>query len=262
MRPRLEVRIAGVRLAVRLPEGPVRAVLAQAWAPFASSGPPDAELEVEVLDAPGLDAPQFPEIVGDASGVRVRGEDFEAELGPGRARVVQRVSRYPVELLAKLLLAQVLARGGGLLLHGVGVSNGERAAVFVAHSGGGKSTLGGLCASAGLALLSDELVAVRPHGAGLLACGTPWNTGTPHAAPLAALGTLGFADAPALDPQAPADVLRQLLPNALLPEPSPDARARLFRSAGEALQRTRCVRFRFPPTAEAAETLRAHLRLW
>lgn len=155
-------------------------------------------------------------------------------------------------MIAKLLLADALLEQGGLLVHGVGVAAAGCAALFTGPSGAGKSTLASQCQRGGLLVLADELVAVGPSPNGFHAMGTPWNFGAPGAFPLALMGTLGWSGKPRLESLDPANVLRTLLQNALLPWDTPECRSRLFHAASSLLQTVPVRRLDFPQEPLAA----------
>jgi energy-coupling factor transporter ATP-binding protein EcfA2 len=68
------------------------------------------------------------------------------------------------ELALRVALQLATLRQGGLLLHSGGVAFGGHAVVAVGPSGAGKSTFTRLCAQAGAAVLSDEVLALYPDG--------------------------------------------------------------------------------------------------
>ncbi|MCP3099370.1 hypothetical protein LZ198_10865 [Myxococcus sp. K15C18031901] len=193
----------------------------------------------------------------------LEGEDYSARLdADGTRAIVTGVGRFPVEVVLRVMLAEALARRGGLLVHGVGVLHEARAALFTGHSGAGKSTLGGLWAEAGGALLSDELVALwpepheAPRAARWWAAGTPWNIGYPREAELTTVGTLGWDATSRVEPQAAGEVGRMLLLNALLPEATASGRSAMMASAGRLLSEVPPSRLVFARDASAARVIR------
>lgn len=100
------------------------------------------------------------------------------------------VLAYPVD---EYLSSRLLARRGGMILHASSVKVGERALLFLGHSGAGKSTIAEFASSAGAEVLTDDRTIVTldqgtPHPR---AWGTPWHGTCPSSsaasAPLAAM---------------------------------------------------------------------------
>ena len=258
----LRLRIAGVGFRVELPRGAVAENLASAWSQFGSRDEADTLLEVEIVGS-DVDGPLLmpeAERLPDGS-LRIWGRGFEALAAPDRRRVLLRQTdgRFPIDSVLKMLLADRLAARGGLLIHSVAVAVDGRAGCFIGNSGAGKSTLGNLCAANRVARLSDELVAVAPEGKGFAAFGTPWNVGTPAQATLALVGSLAWGDKSFVEPAPPVDLLRLLVPNTVLPDPTPEGRGRLFRAASALLAHVPVVRLTFARDPGAAAAVRAAL---
>lgn len=234
------------------------------WAPFAHPGPPATTLALKLGPAgPAAAQTALPLAEPRADGgLSLRGEGFEAQLAADRAtgELTQSGDRGPTEAVVRMLLAEWLARRGGVLVHGVAVASNGKAAVFTGPSGAGKSTLGACAAAGALTVLADELVALVPFGEGFAAHGTPWNVGAPGSAALARLGLLAHAPAPALAPVAPTEVLRVLLSNVLEPSDSPAARAHSFRCAQRLLASAPASTLSFAPDASVAAVLTEALR--
>ena len=84
----------------------------------------------------------------------------------------------------ELLMITHLARRGGVILHGCGISIDGRGIVFAGESGAGKSTLSRLWArQEGIEILSDDRVIVRSQNGSLYLYGTPWHGDEAFAAP-------------------------------------------------------------------------------
>ncbi len=80
--------------------------------------------------------------------------------------------------LGELVLVNALARGRGLLVHALAVSDQGRGLLFVGHSGAGKSTLANLYKGRpGVTILGDERILLSRDGPGFLVSGTPWSGG-------------------------------------------------------------------------------------
>ena len=79
---------------------------------------------------------------------------------------------YPLD---QLLLNQMLASHGGILLHAASAIIGDQAVLFPGVSGAGKSTLAKLIADQPcVTMLSDDRTLLRPDPDGIHAYGTPW----------------------------------------------------------------------------------------
>jgi hypothetical protein len=84
----------------------------------------------------------------------------------------------------ELLVITHLARCGGAILHGCGISFEDRGIVFAGESGAGKSTLCRLWAQEkGVEILSDDRVIVRRRNGAFRLYGSPWHGEEPFAAP-------------------------------------------------------------------------------
>jgi hypothetical protein len=104
--------------------------------------------------------------------------------GPDTARATSPRDADALVAVLRAALCDALAPDGALL-HAAGVIVRDRALLFLAPSGGGKSTLSRLVGDR-FPLLSDETVCVRPSrdGSGYLAYGTSlWSTAGPKRIP-------------------------------------------------------------------------------
>lgn len=142
---------------------------------------------------------------------------FTAAIDPAgaQARVQRRETRaYPLEAVIRTAMMARLPLLGGLPLHSAGVVLDGRGLAFFGPSGAGKTTLAGTCPAT---VLSDELVAVEPHGDDV-----PWlvrsgfwgegkGEGRPTGAPLAALVSLGRGPAYRLETLPPVEAARRII---------------------------------------------------
>lgn len=260
-------QISRLRFRLRLPEGAAASALASAWRSFATSEPADLLVDIDISAGrrpPGAQEPWIlPQVAATPEGgLRLEGAGYEATVTPGRdhAQVRGFDEAQPVESLVKILLADRLLERRGLLVHCVAVASGASALLFTGPSGAGKSTLGALCARAGLAVLADELVAVVPEEGGGYRCeGTPWNVGGPGSARLAGVGVLAWAGDARVEAAEPSAVLRVLLSNCVMADPSPEGRARMFEAATALLAAARSVRLHFARDEHVAQALVAAL---
>jgi hypothetical protein len=93
--------------------------------------------------------------------------DFRAEWDPETKRgwVRTSVNPYSIDGVLRILHSLVLAREGGLLVHGASAVRNGRAFVFAGVSGTGKTTISRL-APADVTLLTDEISYIRDSGHG------------------------------------------------------------------------------------------------
>jgi hypothetical protein len=253
----------------RLPSEPLANSLAEAWRPFITVDRPHVWIEVDVqkdsVAGPVMNGARLlPAVHHGRRGVLlVEGEEFQAQISRDQrsARIRQSgEGRFPIESVIKIVLADKLAKAGGLLLHAAAVASEGRAAVFTGPSGAGKSTLAWFCRKGGMELLADELVAIAPGADGYTVHGTPWNLGEPQSAELRILGTLEHAPDPGLGVAAGGSLVRVLLTNTLLADPSPEGRADIFRAAGRLIEKARCRVLSFAKDERVADVLRRELQ--
>lgn len=91
-------------------------------------------------------------------------------------------SRYPswspvllMQPIGQLLLVNVLAKGGGIMAHGLGINDRGKGIAFVGESGAGKSTLAGFWGGQErVDILSDEHIIIRKKKGQFWLYGTPW----------------------------------------------------------------------------------------
>jgi hypothetical protein len=108
------------------------------------------------------------------AGVRIAGQGFMARLDWTPALSLAIWVAHSGDLLGdgrlenvlRLAVAYHLLEMGGVLLHSAGVVHDGRAWIFPARSGSGKSTLARLSLAEGQAVLSDDMNAIVPAGAG------------------------------------------------------------------------------------------------
>ncbi len=183
----------------------------------------DCEITCEFGDAtPSLGAPDFDSggiwelrMLPDSSeevcfytateaGTRIPMIRLTLEAGIGRVQLVHAPVRgndrtisigYPID---EYLMARLLGRSGGIILHACALMEGSDAFVFMGHSGAGKSTMTALAESAGAQVLSDDRTIVTLQDEVVLAWGTPWHgtysKGSPNCAPVKGIFLLVQAD--------------------------------------------------------------------
>ena len=145
------------------------------------------------------------------------GERMVSRTGNGIA--VTNPLTYPLD---QILLTHVLARHEGALVHAAGASIGGKALLFAGRSGAGKSTLSRLLdGRPGLALLSDDRIAVRKVGGAFTAYGTPWPGDQGAAlnvkARLRGICFLQHAGTNRIEPLTPSQALQRFLPVVSVP---------------------------------------------
>ncbi len=93
--------------------------------------------------------------------------DFRAEWDPETKRgwVRTSVNQYSIDGVLRILHSLILAREGGLLVHGASAVRNGRAFVFAGISGAGKTTIS-LLAPPDVTLLTDEISYIRNSGLG------------------------------------------------------------------------------------------------
>ena len=160
--------------------------------------------------------------------------------------------------LDELLYNQLLADRSGLLLHACGVGDGD---VFIAHSGGGKSTLAQLFDrhAPHVRVLSDERIAVRRHGDRWTMYGTPWSGEAGFAAngeaPLRRLVFLEHGPADRLESLSGAALAARLFACSFPPFDDPARAAATLALAAELAVSVPAFRFTFAPRAAALVAL-------
>jgi hypothetical protein len=230
-------RIAEITIAVRCDDPRVAPRFEGAITQFIVGGhAPDVELDVIFLDhyepprgAMLFDSGGVWRMYAEDDGVRIEcqtdviGPDpykvttFNSDFTRGTIRVSLTRPYDPIEYpLDELLVANLLARGRGVELHGCGViDHSGRGHLFVGQSGAGKTTTARMWGDDARTIVSDDRVIVREIDGELRMFGTPWHgeaeLASPESAPLAGVYLLT---------QAQDNELREL--------PAPVAVARLF----------------------------------
>jgi hypothetical protein len=134
-----------------------------------------------------------------------------------RVQLSSHQPRINVETFLRLIYALLAFEQGGLLLHAAAVVYAERVALFLGHSGRGKTTLSRLSRAAGHRVLNDDLVLLLPAGDGWNVVATPfWNISqvgapTPGNAPLHALFCLAHTPDVFLTPVSQAAALAEVV---------------------------------------------------
>lgn len=148
-------------------------------------------------------------------GVRQKRPHSKGESGEDSIR------NYPFQYpLDEVLTVNLLSRGRGVEIHGLGVDIGGEGVLFTGTSGAGKSTLAELWKQhEGNTILSDDRLIVRPDprsdGDGFLLYGTPWHgdagVSAPGGVPLRRILVLNQAGENRLEPLSTAAAATLLL---------------------------------------------------
>lgn len=78
-------------------------------------------------------------------------------------------------LFPHMLFRLLAIKGTSLMLHAAGILAKQRAYLFVAHSGGGKSTLATLSLKKGMTVLNDDRIIIRKEHDVVKIFGNPWH---------------------------------------------------------------------------------------
>lgn len=188
----------------------------------------------------------------DSNDLSYQRHDLVVHMDAARTTARAVTDGTPGALMAviQLVLQAALLPRGGLMIHGsAGVARGS-AWLVPGPSGAGKSTV---AREAGYeSVLSDEIVALRRHGAGFMAWGTPfWSQGrtlplNPQGAPLGLLARPVKANAVAMEPLVADEALAWLLRCVTLYEEDPAAREAAFELACELVESVPTVSLAFP----------------
>ncbi len=142
-----------------------------------------------------------------------------------------RVSWCPMYLfnpIVEVCFLSLLAREGGLLLHGAGLAHEPHGLIFTGPSGAGKSTIAQFFAGKAATVLSDERVILRRSGETFTVHGTPWVGSGEYAANSSTALTALLAirhghERHELAPLHPAKAISLLMQQAFLPQWDRDA---------------------------------------
>jgi hypothetical protein len=165
--------------------------------------------------------------------------------------------------LDEVLFQHRLAREGGFFVHSCAVRFPGGAALFCGVSGAGKTTMAGLLHRAGHLVLSDDRVAVRPRGRGLVAWGTPWHGSGRYASALGApLRAVFFLHQAARSEAVPlrAGLGARLFSLSFPPLWEEAGVASILAACGRVVERVPVFELRFRKDLSAVEAVRGALR--
>ncbi|MGI9076042.1 MAG: hypothetical protein ACR2G6_01790 [Gemmatimonadaceae bacterium] len=159
---------------------------------------------------------------------------------------------YPVD---EYLMARLLGRSGGIILHACALLEGSDALVFMGHSGAGKSTMTALAESAGAAVLSDDRTIVTLRNGVVTAWGTPWHgtysKGSPACAPVKGIFLLVQADSDAIVPFEGARAFQEMLVRLIQPTVDRGEQAASFTTLERLMALVTVAELRFRPSVAA-----------
>ena len=166
--------------------------------------------------------------------------------------------RYPVD---EFLMINYLARWRqGMILHACGLQDAGRGLVFCGVSGAGKSTLAHLWHEAGVTVLSDDRLIVRPNGGGFTIHGTPWHGeagfSLPASAPLTRLYLIQHASHNYVKPLTPGEAAARLLVRCFPPFYHRDGMTFIVNLLARLVTEVPCCELGFVPDASVIEFVR------
>jgi hypothetical protein len=159
-----------------------------------------------------------------------------------------------------LLIYRLASRRTGFLIHATGARIGGRGFVFCGRSGAGKSTLAKLMmAREGIAVLSDERVAVRTSGTNWRVHGSPWasraGVADSGSAPIEAIFFLKHGRTNRVLRLGAGQTLERLLPVATVPWSDPAALRPVLDLCGKLIADVPAFEFQFRPEPKAVDRL-------
>ena len=269
---RLHVTVAGLTVGLDLPHPGWRAPLAPRLGRFFAGSAADMVCRV-ALDprlelAPGGD----PRVEQDEAGLHLRHDQFHGLVPPTGDAVLTIYEAGPdptdltwvmsVDSLLRICFAQLLAARGGLMFHAAGIATGDVGHVFFGPSGSGKTTVCQLSAP-GRRILCDEIVAVRPEGAGARLYGTPfagaWGDSLAEDVPLRGMFWLKQAARHRVVPLEDATAVRALLESAVIYDRTPMGLIGTLEAATALIHRVPVTQLEFAPKETLWETVLAPL---
>ncbi|MGB8991649.1 MAG: hypothetical protein WCD80_06305 [Desulfobaccales bacterium] len=166
--------------------------------------------------------------------------------------------RFPVE---EFLMINYLARWRqGMILHACGLQDAGRGLVFCGVSGAGKSTLAHLWHEAGVTVLSDDRLIVRPNGGGFTIHGTPWHGeagfALPDSAPLTRLYLIQHASHNYVRPLTAGEAAARLLVRCFPPFYHRDGMTFIVDLLARLVTEVPCCELGFVPDASVIEFVR------
>ena len=169
--------------------------------------------------------------------------------------------RYPLD---QVVLMNLLAETGGGIFHCCGAGLNGKGLIFLARSGGGKTTLARLLAQReSFRVLSDDRIVIRGTPKGLRCFGTPWpgmgGMARNEALPLRALFFLVKGPRNRILSVGPAEAIERLLPVTSVPWYDVAAFSRVVSFCGEVVRQVPCYELQFRPNVEVTDVIARHV---
>jgi len=178
-----------------------------------------------------------------------RGWLVEAPVMPEQ---VVRADGYP---LLEYIVARMLGRHDGLLIHASTAILDGFAYVFVGHSGAGKSTIASIAEAAGARIPTDDRTIITVTDGEVMAWGTPWHGSlvrkSPEGAPVRGIFLLQQAAFDRIEPLSPARAAKELFVRLIQPRLEAGEVRETLRILEQIVERTPVGLLKFRPTRAA-----------
>lgn len=175
----------------------------------------------------------------------------EAPVMPDRA---VRVDGYP---LLEYMVARLLGRHDGLLIHASTAIVKGGAYVFVGHSGAGKSTIAAIAEAEGARIPTDDRTIITMRDGVPMAWGTPWHGSlvrkSPEGAPLRRVYLLKQAGENRREPLSEQQAVKELFVRLIQPRLDPNELGETLRVLEEVVRAVPVGILHFRPTPAAFE---------
>lgn len=249
--PGLTLRLAGVVIAVHCANAEWLARAATKLGQHGTQAKADFTVRYHIMPDqwcdldPGRLKPGLGYVRSDtASGFEIRSTHFSArtDLDRRKADVFGPMELGPLQVLLRTLLPALVTNG--VVMHGAGLTDGDRGWVCTGPSGCGKSTMAGLFPGKSLC---DELVAVRLMDGGFVVDALPFWTSRAATVPLAGMHFLRHGVENRRTELAPPTALQRLTREIHWPTYARQAMDSCFAIAAEIVATTPCWELAFVP---------------
>lgn len=165
---------------------------------------------------------------------------------------VVRADGYP---LLEYIVARMLGRHDGLLIHASTAIVEDAAYVFVGHSGAGKSTMASIAEAAGARIPTDDRTIITVADGEVMAWGTPWHGSltrkSPEGAPIRRIYLLQQSTANRIEPMPAARAAKELFVRLIQPRLDPGEVSETLRLLEVLVARMPVAVLHFRPTRAA-----------